>query len=158
MKALLVFLMMASVVAAKEVKLPSGRVVDIRKVGPMVFTSRLPTAWVLLYQTKYPWSAKKEIIAEVDDIWTTFRLEVEKREMKMGIIKVTDAGDGGVVQKRTEINFVFEPEKDGGWKMQLPDAMRDEKKKPNQSPEPTAMLGTSAAEQPLVPSTAVAHL
>jgi hypothetical protein len=32
------------------------------------------------------------------------------------------------------------------------------KEEPNQSLEPTAMLGTSAAEQPLVPSTAVAHL
>ena len=29
---------------------------------------------------------------------------------------------------------------------------------PNQSPEPTTLLGTSAAEQPLVPSRVVAHL
>jgi hypothetical protein len=29
---------------------------------------------------------------------------------------------------------------------------------PNQSLEPTSVLGTSAAEQPLVPSTLVAHL
>jgi hypothetical protein len=33
-----------------------------------------------------------------------------------------------------------------------------EKKKPNQSLEPTSMLGTSAAEPPRVPSTLVAHL
>lgn len=32
------------------------------------------------------------------------------------------------------------------------------KKMPNKAPEPTTMLGTSAAEQPLVPSTVVAHL
>ena len=31
-------------------------------------------------------------------------------------------------------------------------------KTPNKTPEPTRMLGTSAAEQPLVPSTRVAHL
>lgn len=33
-----------------------------------------------------------------------------------------------------------------------------EKQTPNQPPEPTGMLGTSAAEPPRVPSTPVAHL
>ena len=60
----------------------------------MVFTTSLPTAWVLLYETKHPWSAKKQIVAEVEDIWSTFRTEVEKRQMKMGIIKVTDPAKG----------------------------------------------------------------
>jgi hypothetical protein len=35
---------------------------------------------------------------------------------------------------------------------------RRKRKRPNQAPEPTRVLGTSAAEQPLVPSTRVAHL
>jgi len=34
----------------------------------------------------------------------------------------------------------------------------DRKNPPNQSLEPTTLLGTSAAEQPLVPSRVVAHL
>jgi hypothetical protein len=37
-------------------------------------------------------------------------------------------------------------------------AMSPDEKRPNKAPEPTPMLGTSAAEQPLVPSTVVAHL
>jgi hypothetical protein len=129
MKLLLVFLVVVTTAVADEVKLPSGRVVNVLKTGPMVFTSKLPTAWVLLYETKHPWSEKKEIIAEVEDIWSNFRLEVEKRQMKMGIIKVTGPATGVIVQERTEINFVFEPKKEGGWMMQLPDLMKEEKKK-----------------------------
>lgn len=136
MKRILLFLLAATAVVAGEVKLPSGRVVNVLKTGPMVFTSKLPTAWVLLYETKHPWSAKKEIIAEVEDIWSTFRLEVENRQMKMGIIKVSGPAKGFIIQQRTEINFVFEPQEEGGWKMQLPDLMKDEKKQPNQPPEP----------------------
>jgi hypothetical protein len=128
MKRILLFLAVATTAVAGEVKLPSGRVVNVIQTGPMVFTSKLPTAWVLLYETKHPWSEKKEIIAEVEDIWSGFRLEVEKRQMKMGIIKVTGPAKGTTIQERTEINFVFEPTKEGGWKMQLPDLMKEEKK------------------------------
>lgn len=128
MKRILLFLALATTAVAGDVKLPSGRVVNVIQTGPMVFTSSLPTAWVLLYETKHPWSEKKEIIAEVEDIWSSFHLEVEKRQMKMGIIKVAGPATGSIIQKRTEINFVFEPAKEGGWKMQLPDLMKEEKK------------------------------
>lgn len=147
MRYVVLFLLAVTAVVADEVKLPSGRVVNVLKVGPMVFTSKLPTAWVVLYETKHPWSAKKEIIAEVEDIWTTFRLEVEKRQMKMGIIKVTGPAEGVFIQERTEINFVFEPTKEGGWKMQLPQLMQDEEKQPNKAPDRTAPSVTPPAAQ-----------
>lgn len=144
MKYLLAFLAVATAAIAGEIKLPSGRTVNVLKVGPMIFTSNLPTAWVLLYETKYPWSAKKEIIAEVDEIWTIFRPDVEQRKMKMGIIKVTRPATGFILENRAEINFVFEPVQGGGWKMQLPNLMKEEK--PEAAPPPNPVPPTPSAK------------
>ena len=111
-------------VFAKDITLPSGRVINVMGVGQMTFTSNLPNAWVLQYETIHSFTAKKEIIEEVEDIWTTFRLEVEKRKMKMGVIKVTGPASGIVILKRTELNFVFELKDDGSWSMLIPGLLK----------------------------------
>jgi hypothetical protein len=128
MKYIVLFLALTVAAIAADVTLPSGRVIKVIQIGQMTFTSGLPSAWVIQYETVHPFTAKKEIITEVEDIWTTFRLEVEKRKMKMGIIKVAGPISGLIIKERTEINFVFEPKSDGTWSMQLPDLMKEEKK------------------------------
>jgi hypothetical protein len=115
-------------------KLPSGRIINVMKVGPMVFTSKLPTAWVLQHETKLKKNQKTELIEEANDIWSVLKKDVEKKEMKMGIIKTTWPPSGSllVVEERTEINFVYEKQEDGTWKLQLPALVKpdsiDEKK------------------------------
>ena len=120
---------------ASDIKLPSGRVLKHAQVGPVVFTTGLPTALVLKYQTNENIDSKEALSNEVTDIWTTFRLEAEKGKYPAAIIMVDGPADNPLllVRHTTERCFVFEL-KEGVWKMGLPSVWHDQKEPP---PSPT---------------------
>ena len=113
---------------ASDIKLPSGRVLKHAQVGPVFFTTGLPTALVLKYQTNENIDSKEAVSKEVTDIWTTFRLEAEKGKYSAAIIMVDGPADSPLLPVRhtAERCFVFEL-KEGIWKLGLPSIWQDQK-------------------------------
>ena len=136
---LLALLTMTGVVAAGDIKLPSGRVLKNAQVGPMAYTNGNPSSLVLKYETSEDIDSKEALSKEVADIWASFRLEVEKGKYPSAIIMVNGPADNpsGIVKHRQQRNFVF-TQKDGTWHMLLPSIWQDKKEQPKPTPTPPA--------------------
>src|SRR3954454_24524591 len=95
-------------------KLPSGRVVKIISVGTMYFSADDP-ALMLKYQTDLSISDVVDLTAEADDIWPTFKKDVERAGLKNAIVSATSPSSGGFVSRTTSYNFVYKKAADGSW-------------------------------------------
>src|ERR1039457_3618313 len=73
--------------------LASGRHVKVLKVMTMHFSNNSP-ALMLDYQTDITINDKATLEAEVDDIWESFRSEVEKAKLERAIIKANEKPSG----------------------------------------------------------------
>lgn len=145
MKYLLVFLMVIAAAVAGDIKLPSGRVLKNAQIGPIVYTTGIPSSLALKYETAVDIASKEAVTEEVADIWTTFRLEAEKGTYGSAVIMVIGPASGlpGVATAAEQRNFVFE-KKEGTWVMTLPSVWQ-EKKEPIQ--RPTAQRTSHAADR-----------
>ena len=130
---------MTGVVVAGDIKLPSGRVLKNAQVGPMAYTNGNPSSLVLKYETSQDIDSKEALSKEVADIWTSFRLEVEKGKYPSAIIMVNGPADNpaGIVKHRQQRNFVY-TQKDGTWHMLLPSIWQDKKEQSKPTPTPPA--------------------
>jgi hypothetical protein len=137
MKRVLIFLAIAitSAAFASDIKLPSGRVLKIAQMGPIVYTTGIPSSLRLKYETTVDIASQKAVTAEVEEIWETFRLEAEKGKYSSAVISVVGPSSGlppfATVAK--QLNFVFQ-KNDGTWKMELPSIWEA---KPSTSQEPS---------------------
>jgi hypothetical protein len=94
--------------------LPSGRIIKVGGIGTMYFTKNDP-ALMLKYYTDLNISDASDLREEVDDIWQSFRVNVEKEGLKSAIISANELPQG-IISKTRGYNFIFVKEEDGLWK------------------------------------------
>jgi hypothetical protein len=75
------------------------------------------TALVLDYETEIPIEDKESLRKEVDAIWRSFQKDVEKAQMKSGVIRATHYESKGLLRKGAGYGFVFEKGPDGKWRL-----------------------------------------
>jgi len=100
--------------AETPASLLSGKKIKILGMGPMLFTSG-KRALVLNYQTDISLDDMAALRKEVDSIWQSFRNDVEKADMNIGIIKACEAPKGTFIKTTRSYNFVFKKDKNGMW-------------------------------------------
>lgn len=98
-------------------RLSSGRQVTVLGISRMNFTNG-PPALMLKYETSIPLSNRRELEAEVEDIWIDFRRDVERAQLSNAVISATTPSSGGFVKQMTSENFVFQKDAQGSWQRQ----------------------------------------
>jgi hypothetical protein len=104
-------------------KLPSGKQIKVNNVGKMNFPNG-DSALVMNYETEIPIENKEELSKEVEEIWSVFQKDVEKAEVKAGVIRATHYEGSGVVRNGKGYGFVYVKGEDGKWRR-----LEDEKEK-----------------------------
>lgn len=95
-------------------KLPSGKEIKINAVGKMNFQNG-DSALVMNYETGISIENIDELSKEVDEIWSIFQKDVERAELKTGIIRASHFKGSGVVRKGKGYGFVYVKGEDGKW-------------------------------------------
>lgn len=108
---------------AQTYKLPSGKQIKVNGVGKMNFPNG-DSALVLNYETEIPIENKEALRKEVAEIWSVFQKDVEKAEVKDGVIRATHYEGSGLVRNGKGYGFVFRKSDDGKWRLH-----EDEKEK-----------------------------
>ena len=145
MKSILTFLAVVSVAIAGDIKLPSGRLLRNTQLGPIIYTTGIPSSLAFKYETAVDIKSKKAVCEEVEEVWSAFRVDVEKGKYESAVIMVVGPSTGLFLKSAEQRNFVFE-KKGGTWKMGLP-SVWEEKNEPNKSPEPTPTAVTPRATE-----------
>lgn len=113
--AAVIFIGIGSAQEPMPYKLPSGRTIVVLAEGPMNF-SQGPAALMLRYQTTLKVSNKKSLRKEVDEIWSLFKVDVEKGQFRSAIVSAVEKPTGRFVQQSSGYNFVFEKQSNGEWR------------------------------------------
>jgi hypothetical protein len=98
----------------KSQTLPSGRTIKIGGIMQINFSKGDP-ALMLKYYTDVNVSDSDAITKEVDDIWQSFKNDVEKSGMNAAIISANELPKG-IISKTKGCNFVFMRQPNGSWK------------------------------------------
>jgi hypothetical protein len=98
----------------RQQKLPSGRTIKVGGVTKMYFTKGDP-ALMLKYYTDLNISDADALRREVDDIWESFKIDVENAGLKSAIISANEIPKG-IISKTKGYNFVFIKQEDGFWR------------------------------------------
>ena len=93
---------------------PSEKKIKILGMGPMLFKSG-ERALMLKYQTDINLDDTVALRKEADSIWQSFRNDVEKADMKIGIIKACEVPKGTLIKANRSYNFVFKKDESGIW-------------------------------------------
>ena len=93
--------------------LPSGRVVKIAGIGEVRFSKDDP-ALMLKYYTDIDMSDKGALQTEAEDIWQSFKVNVEKAGLKSAILSANEMPHG-FISKTSGFNFVFKKQGSGDW-------------------------------------------
>jgi hypothetical protein len=100
---------------AGELKLGSGRSVDILSVGPLQSTKGW-SALMLKYRTTIPFDQEATLRQEVDEIWDRLVVDAERGGYQSTIISATGPETGsGMVTKSQSFNFAYE-KRNGDWR------------------------------------------
>jgi len=113
--------------ATKEVVLPSGKKVKVIAVGQINFSNDSP-ALMLKYQTDLKVSNTAELRKEVEEVWATFRAEVEQAKLTNAIISANEVPQGTIIKTASAFNFVYRRSADGTWKLASDTANQPQKK------------------------------
>jgi len=97
----------------KAFKLPSGKEIKITGMVKMNFPNSDP-ALVLNYLTDIPIDNKVELRKEIDEVWSVFRVDVEKAKLNAGVIRATHMEGSGFVKSGKGYGYVF-VKRDDGW-------------------------------------------
>ena len=97
----------------KSFKLPSGKEIKITGMVKMNFPNSDP-ALVLNYLTDIPIENRVELRKEIDEVWSVFRIDVEKAKLNAGVIRVTHMEGSGFVKSGKGYGYVF-VKRDDGW-------------------------------------------
>jgi hypothetical protein len=94
----------------------SAKQFRVTGVGQMNFSNG-ESALVLNYETDIPIKDKDSLRKEVDTIWETFRKDVEKAQLKSGVIRATHYESTGFLRQGKGFGFVFHKGDDGKWRL-----------------------------------------
>ena len=97
----------------KAFKLPSGKEIRITGMVKMDFPNSAP-ALVLNYLTDIPIDDRVRLRQEIDEVWSVFRVDVEKAKLNAGVIRVTHMEGSGLVKSGKGYGYVF-VKRDDGW-------------------------------------------
>jgi len=70
---------------------------------------------VLNYETEIAIENKNELRAEVDEIWSVFKLDVEAANLRSGAIRAVHNETSGIISRGNGYGFAFEQGADGNW-------------------------------------------
>lgn len=99
----------------KEVKLPSGKLVKVLAVSRVYFSNDSP-ALILRYQTDLKITDSLALRKEVDEIWESFRADVERANLQNAMVSAQDKPQGWLIKKASQYNSVFKKQQDGSWR------------------------------------------
>jgi hypothetical protein len=81
-----------------------------------MFFSQGPAALMLKYQTTLPLDDRSALQAEVDEVWEGFRGDVERAQLTVGMIGVSEKPKGFIFTYNRSYNFVCtKSAEDGQW-------------------------------------------
>ena len=95
-------------------RLPSGKEVKVIGVGQVAFAADAP-ALVLEYETDIPAGHDALLQDEVDEIWASFRPEVEQAGLSSAIVSANQKPTGLIVKRSRSTKFVYKRKADGTW-------------------------------------------
>lgn len=99
---------------SKTYRLPSGKQIKVTGVGKMNFPNG-DSALVMSYETDIPIEDMEALRKEVDEVWSVFQKDVEKAEVKAGVIRATHYEGSGMVRNGKGYGFVYAKGNDGKW-------------------------------------------
>lgn len=94
--------------------LPSGKQIKVLGVTKMFFAKGDP-ALILKYQTDLPLDDEPALTKEADEIWPSFRANVEKAGLSSGVISAATPPKGFIVTTSQSYNFVYVKSENGQW-------------------------------------------
>jgi hypothetical protein len=94
--------------------LPSGKQIKITSMVPMHFPNG-EDALVLNYETDISIDDKLDLRKEVDQVWGSFKKNVESANMTNGIIRVVHQEGNGFLTHGKGYGFLFVKRADGEW-------------------------------------------
>jgi hypothetical protein len=97
-----------------ERKLPSGDSIGVIAVTAIHFNNG-PPALMLKYQTSKPIQDTVALRKQADEIWLSFRPQVEQGGFKNAILSANDPPQGFIFTHNSTYNFVFDQKADGSW-------------------------------------------
>ncbi len=100
--------------SSQTYKLPSSKEIKINAVGKMNFQNG-DSALVMNYETGISIENVEELSKEVEEIWSVFQKDVEKAELKTGIIRASHFEGSGTVRHGKGYGFVYVKGEDGKW-------------------------------------------
>lgn len=95
--------------------LPSGRQISVLSLNKAFFSKDSPALW-LKYQTDISLDDLPALQTEVNDVWESFRSDVEKAGLVNAMITAQEPLKGGIIKKGRMYTFVFRKQNDGTWK------------------------------------------
>lgn len=96
------------------VAMPSGREVKVLGVTPMRF-SEGPPSLMLSYETGIPLDSMARLAAEADEIFASFKADVERGGFSGAILSANEPPGGGIISRGQGYNFVFQRAMNGVW-------------------------------------------
>jgi hypothetical protein len=95
--------------------LPSGKQIVVLGVGPIYFAKDNQTALMLKYQTTLSLEDRAALGKEADEIWSSFRVDVDQAGLPTGIISANEKPTGFIVTHSRGFNFVYTKSGNGQW-------------------------------------------
>jgi hypothetical protein len=71
---------------------------------------------MLKYQTDLKITDAVALEKEADEIWATFRADVEQAKLRNAIISANETPQGTLIKTASAYNFVFNKQQDGSWR------------------------------------------
>ncbi len=94
--------------------LPSGKLVPVLSAGRVDYAQD-QVALMLRYQTALSLDDKAALDAEVDEIWNSFRVDVDKAGLSIAIVSANEKPTGFFVKSSRAKAFVFKKDTGGAW-------------------------------------------
>lgn len=82
---------------------------------PIHFTGGAAPSLMLRYQTDLKIANKIALREEVNDIWTSLRVDAEKGRFTSAVISANEVPRGLVIKSSHAYNFVYQKSVDGTW-------------------------------------------
>lgn len=98
------------------VKLPSGKEIKMLGVGKIYPSPDRPVL-LFKYETDLSIDDKEALRKEVDEIWASFRLNVERENLSEAIISANEPLSSDSVSKGRSYDFEYRKAQDGTWQM-----------------------------------------
>ena len=103
--------------AVKIIKLPSGKPVKVLSVGKVAFSNDVP-ALILSYQTDLKIADLPAVEKEINEIWNSFRVDVERAKLTSGIIRANNLKKEFIISTGESHAVVYRKGPGGQWSRQ----------------------------------------